>query len=215
MVSVVYRAIVRISAPLRVICNLLTAYCQCRRCAVNVEVGQERRNVSVAWPRLGLTMNAMNSLFGALPMPGSGGAATPPPEAALPALVLSERQSDRGRLISHSRLDPAHGAFDMMRTRVAQALADRGWSRIAVTSPTKNCGKTFVSANLALSLARRRSLRVGLLDLDLRLPSLAHVFGVTAPGEIGRLLEGEPPLAAHFRRLGDGEFWAGFGKKLD
>lgn len=123
--------------------------------------------------------------------------------AALPALALSERQSDRGRLISHSRLDPAHGAFDMMRTRVAQALADRGWSRIAVTSPTKNCGKTFVSANLALSLARRRSLRVGLLDLDLRLPSLAQVFGVTAPGEIGRLLEGEPPLAAHFRRLGE------------
>ena len=32
-------------------------------------------------------MNAMNSLFGALPMPGSGGAATPPPEAVLPALV--------------------------------------------------------------------------------------------------------------------------------
>ena len=32
-------------------------------------------------------MNAMNSLFGALPMPGSGGAATPPPETALPALV--------------------------------------------------------------------------------------------------------------------------------
>ena len=32
-------------------------------------------------------MNAMNSLFGALPMPGSSGAATPPPEAALPALI--------------------------------------------------------------------------------------------------------------------------------
>ena len=46
-----------------------------------------KRNVSVAWPRLGLTMNAMNSLFGALSMPGSGGAATPPPEAALPALI--------------------------------------------------------------------------------------------------------------------------------
>ena len=41
----------------------------------------------MAWPRLGLTMNAMNSLFGALPMPGSGGAATPPPEAALPVLI--------------------------------------------------------------------------------------------------------------------------------
>ena len=32
-------------------------------------------------------MNAMNSLFGALPMPGSSGAAMPPPETALPALV--------------------------------------------------------------------------------------------------------------------------------
>ena len=32
-------------------------------------------------------MNAMNPLFGALPMPGSSGAATPPPEAVLPALV--------------------------------------------------------------------------------------------------------------------------------
>ena len=32
-------------------------------------------------------MNAMNSLFGALPMPGSSGAVTPPPEAALPALI--------------------------------------------------------------------------------------------------------------------------------
>ncbi|WP_315582991.1 UvrD-helicase domain-containing protein [Actinomyces viscosus] len=39
-------------------------------------------------------MNAMNSLFGALPMPGSSGAATPPPEAALPSLI------------------PAGGAFD-------------------------------------------------------------------------------------------------------
>ena len=48
----------------------------------------------MAWPRLGLTMNAMNSLFGALPMPGSGGAATPPPEAALPALVPSAGSFD-------------------------------------------------------------------------------------------------------------------------
>ena len=39
-------------------------------------------------------MNAMNSLFGALPMPGSGGAATPPPEAALPALVPSAGSFD-------------------------------------------------------------------------------------------------------------------------
>ena len=39
-------------------------------------------------------MNAMNSLFSALPMPGSGGTATPPPEAALPALVPSAGSFD-------------------------------------------------------------------------------------------------------------------------
>lgn len=120
---------------------------------------------------------------------------------ALPTLILSERQSDRGRLVSHSRADPAHSAFDMMRTRVAQAMTERGWSRIAITSPTKNCGKTFVSANLALSLSRRRSLRIGLMDFDLRLPSLGRIFGVSAPAEIERLLEGGAPLADHFRRL--------------
>ena len=36
-------------------------------------------------------MNAMNSLFGALPMPGRNGAGSPPPpEAALPALAPAE-----------------------------------------------------------------------------------------------------------------------------
>ncbi|WP_194784413.1 UvrD-helicase domain-containing protein [Actinomyces haliotis] len=35
-------------------------------------------------------MNAMNSLFGALPMPGQNGTSTPPPEAALPALASAD-----------------------------------------------------------------------------------------------------------------------------
>jgi len=123
--------------------------------------------------------------------------------AALPALTLSARQSDRGRLVSHGRHDPAHGVFDMMRTRVAQAMSERGWSRIAVTSPTKGCGKTFVAANLALSLARRRSLRIGLMDMDFRLPSLAQAFGVRDAGRLDRFLDGAAPVREHFRRLGD------------
>ena len=35
-------------------------------------------------------MNATNSLFGALPMPGHGSDPTPPPEAALPALTPAD-----------------------------------------------------------------------------------------------------------------------------
>lgn len=123
--------------------------------------------------------------------------------AALPELRISERQSDRSRLVSHGRQDPAHGVFDMLRTRVAQAMAERGWRRLAITSPTKDCGKTFVSSNLALSLARRRGLRVGLMDLDLRLPSLAHIFGVVHPGALGDFLDGGDAVRDHFRRFGD------------
>lgn len=150
-------------------------------------------------------------------MNGASAAGTKP-EAAwamLPELVLTAQQSDRSRLVSHSRRDPAHGVFDMMRTRVAQAMVEHGWSRIAITSPTKDCGKTFVSSNLALSLARRRSLRVGLMDLDLRLPSLAGIFGVKDAGTIAPLLEGEPPLARHFRRIGDNLAVACNGAPLD
>ena len=36
-------------------------------------------------------MHAMNALFGALPMPGSGGAAAPPPEEPLPVAEIARR----------------------------------------------------------------------------------------------------------------------------
>lgn len=127
---------------------------------------------------------------------------TDPAWAALPPLRISPRQGDRGRLISLNRDEPAHMVFNMLRTRVAQAMAAKGWSRIAITSPTKGCGKTFVAANLALSLARRRNLRIGLVDLDLRLPSVGSVLGVPAPGAITAFLDGIAPIEEHFRRVG-------------
>jgi len=126
-----------------------------------------------------------------------------PAWAALPPLRLSPRQGDRGRLVALDRDTPAHMVFNMLRTRVAQAMATEGWSRIAVTSPTQGCGKSFVSANLALALARRKNSRVGLVDLDLRRPALANVFGVSQPGAISAFLDGAAPAAAHFRRYGD------------
>ena len=86
------------------------------------------------------------------------------------------------RVVTFARHDPAHVAFDLLRTRLLQALKARGWSRVAITSPTKACGKTFVAANLALSLARRPSCRAVLMDLDLRIPSLARVLGLAGLG---------------------------------
>ena len=92
--------------------------------------------------------------------------------------------------------------FDMLRTRVLQALAKEGWTRIAITSPTHGCGKSFVAANLALSMARLPSCRTVLMDLELREPHLAKLFGVKDVAPLIEFLMGEQPLESHFRRIG-------------
>lgn len=92
--------------------------------------------------------------------------------------------------------------FDMLRTRVLQAMASRKWTRLAVTSPTHGCGKSFVAANLALSMARLPSCRTVLMDLELREPQLAQLFGAADAAPLIEFLMGEQPLESHFRRLG-------------
>jgi Mrp family chromosome partitioning ATPase len=91
--------------------------------------------------------------------------------------------------------------FDILRTRLLHAMQERGWKRIAVTSPTHGCGKSFVAANLALSLARRPSSRTVLLDLELRQPGLAKLLGVSEVGAIRDFLNGEQPWKAIFSVL--------------
>jgi Mrp family chromosome partitioning ATPase len=106
-------------------------------------------------------------------------------------------------LFPSASTDPAAAAFDILRTRLLQAVADRGWRRIAVTSPTHGCGKTFVAANLALSLARRPATRNVLLDFELRRPGLATLLGAPAPGAIEDMLTGRQPIESHLVRHGD------------
>ncbi|MFN6978533.1 MAG: exopolysaccharide biosynthesis protein, partial [Gemmobacter sp.] len=71
---------------------------------------------------------------------------------ALNPLKPDEQAFARRRLIAAHAGDPAGSAFDLLRTQLVQAAAEHGWRRIAVTSPTRGCGKSFVLANLALAL---------------------------------------------------------------
>ena len=120
----------------------------------------------------------------------------------LRTFAVDESHLERNRVISAAREDLAHTAFDVLRTRLLQALRDRGWSRVAVTSPSKDCGKTFSSANLALSLARQENCRTMLFDFDMRRPSLARVFGVQNSGSLGDVLRGDVPFEEHLRCMG-------------
>lgn len=98
---------------------------------------------------------------------------------------------------------PGALAFDMLRTRVLQAMAKRNWLCLGVTGPDAGAGASFVAANLALSAAQLPSCRTVLLDLDLRNPALAWRFGLAdAPALTGCLI-GDEPFESHFRRLGE------------
>jgi Mrp family chromosome partitioning ATPase len=105
-------------------------------------------------------------------------------------------------VITATRDDPAHAAFDVLRTRLLGALRENGWSRVGITSPRAGCGKTFSAANLAITLSRYESLRVVLLDMDLRRPSLHRIFGQTEVPATGDLLRGQIGPAHYLRRPG-------------
>lgn len=97
--------------------------------------------------------------------------------------------------------NPVTAQFDILRTRMLQAMAERGWRRIAITSPTHGCGKSLVAANLAFALARLPSCRSVLIDLELRHPDLATALGVEA-GSLRDYLIGAELMETHLRRFG-------------
>ena len=139
--------------------------------------------------------------------PDRAGRGAASPGAADPWLALQEIELDprgllRERIVTRDKSDSAHIAFDALRTRLLKALHDNRWSRVAITSPTKGCGKTMVSCNLAFSLARQPETRCMLIDLDLRMPKLAERLGQREGPAIEPYLLGEVSPRDYFRRVG-------------
>jgi len=95
------------------------------------------------------------------------------------------------------------GPYDMLRSRALHNMKEHGWKRLAITSPTVGCGKTTVAANIALSFARQKDLKVMLLDFDLRRPALHKVFSHRTPHSLSDVIEGTVAAADHFVRYGD------------
>ncbi|MFP7569259.1 CpsD/CapB family tyrosine-protein kinase [Marivita sp. S2033] len=122
---------------------------------------------------------------------------------------LDARRLAKRNVVTALRRDPAHTRFDILRTRMLQALTENGWRRVAITSPTKNCGKTFTAANLAISLSRQENCKTVLLDLDMRSPSLHKVFGVRDPGVISDLLRGDISPERHLQGFAQNDISAG------
>lgn len=115
---------------------------------------------------------------------------------------LDQAQLLRNGLFTDPSASAVAGYFDVLRARLLLQVANNHWTRIAITSPTPGCGKSFVAANLALSLARLPACRTLLLDLDLRAPGLAGLFNRSQAPAVARLLLGQETLEAQLQRFG-------------
>lgn len=123
---------------------------------------------------------------------------------ALAAVELDDRHLADERIVAWKKSDPAHVAFDVLRTRLLRLLHEKGWKRVLVTSPTKGCGKTTVATNLAISLARHATVRTVLIDFDLKTPRVARRLGLDrVPLSVTEWLASDEPPKSHFIRVGD------------
>ena len=108
---------------------------------------------------------------------------------------------ERGRVVSLTGGATA-APFDSLRTRLLYLMRDKGWKRIAVTSPGPGCGKSTVALNLALSLARLADLRTLLIDADMRRPAMARLLGASAQHQIADVLAGKAKAGQNLLRIG-------------
>jgi len=98
-------------------------------------------------------------------------------------------------IVGHNVADPRSKVFDVLRTQVLQAMDQKDWQFLAVTSPTEGCGKTVTAINLALSIARQPGRSAVLVDMDLPRPAVADYLGIKCRQGVQSLLEGRATLA--------------------
>lgn len=113
-----------------------------------------------------------------------------PAKKPLRQVNIDLKHLERKRIVSKSMDDPNHIAFNLLRTRVRQTMADNKWKSLAITSPTPGCGKTMVTLNLAFSLSRNPGLKTVVVDLDLRRPSIAPTLNIEPDRSIAQFLLG-------------------------
>lgn len=85
---------------------------------------------------------------------------------------------------------PEANPFDVLRTKIFLLMRQNGWTRIAITSPNKGCGKTTTACNLAVGFSRQSEVKSMLFDLDLRRPSVATMLGHQPEHDICEVLLG-------------------------
>ncbi len=97
---------------------------------------------------------------------------------ALPMMQLDPAVLTRNRVFTASASADEAVSFDILRTRTLRMMQEKGWRRLAITSPTASCGKSTLTLNLAMSLVRQRDARAIQIEMDMRRPSQSRLMGL-------------------------------------
>ena len=84
--------------------------------------------------------------------------------------------------------------YRLLRTRIRQLMAPNGWSKLGITSPSSQEGKTLTAINLAIAASRESSAQVVLIDADLRRPAVDKYLGLGRNKGLQDYLTGDATL---------------------
>lgn len=107
---------------------------------------------------------------------------------------LNSQHLERNRIVAFNKSESATWIFDKLRTQVLQKMQENNWRTIAIVSPTPACGKSFVSINLAISIANQPQKTAMLVDFDLRKPGVAKYLGLNLDKSLNDYLESRAEL---------------------
>lgn len=131
-----------------------------------------------------------------------------PASETLTAVLLRERcakgswKPDPGSIMLEEALDStiSHEEFRRLRSFLYEVRRKQPLRRLLISSALSGEGKTFVSANLAQTMARRPNESVLVVDGDLRLSRLHRPLGAAASPGLSEYLEGDADLFSIIQR---------------
>ncbi len=112
--------------------------------------------------------------------------------------LLSKSAAQEKALAPPNALTPVAESFRIIRTSLLLSNPDMLPSRILITSPGENEGKTTLAVNLAMAMAQLEDTLVVLIDVDFRNQHIHPLYDVGSPEQppkgLGHLLRGEAGL---------------------
>ena len=122
--------------------------------------------------------------------------------SSIPSVALQDSALLRHRIVTRNASEEST-PFDILRTKILLQMQQHGWSRLAVTSPMPQSGKTTTACNLALGLGRQNNLRAMLFDMDFSSPSVHKSFELEPRDSIKRFLTGDISFEDQATRIGE------------